>query len=224
MTNIYIKGKLAKIYGSHFKLKIKNVFDVFKALDCLREGFFKKYLDLHKNGENYELIVDGEYLKSEQEFMQRKKIHTIYIVPLVLGGGFFGVGAAIVGSFAGSAFAASFMGVVVSKIIDVAISSVISLAINMLTASLMKQATPPKPPIDSGASFSATGGTVGSVSGSRSYIFQNRGNVLAQGSPVTIGYGRLLIGTSTIMASMTNYPTNIRFEENFSSKTELVLN
>lgn len=226
MTKIYIKGKLGKMYGNFFKINIKNTFDVFKALDCLREGFLKTYLDLHKNGEDYQLIVDGKYLNSETEFIEIKKIHSIHIVPVVLGSFLFGLGAMFVGSIAGSAFASTFVGIVVSKVIDVAISAVISLAVNMLTASLMKQATPPTTaPIDMKSStFGATGGTMGTTAGSRSYIFQNRGNVQSQGSPVTIGYGRVLIGTSTLMASMAVYPTSMQFEENFSSKNQLLLN
>jgi predicted phage tail protein len=40
----------------------------------------------------------------------------------------------------------------------------------------------------------------------QSLIFSNRANIAAQGSPVPVGYGRLLVGTHVIQATIRSYP------------------
>ena len=203
MTNIYLKGKLAKIFGSQFKIKIRNTLDVFKALDSQRENFLGTFLDFHKNGYNYQLIVDGEYIKSKEEIEERRNIKNIYIVPVITGAGDGGLGAVIATAITANVIAQT----IIATVVNVAISMAISLAVSYLVASMQKSAAPPK-------SFAATGGAVGGVNASaRSYIFANKGNLISQGSNLPIGYGRMEIGTRTINATLKSYPTNITFLE-----------
>jgi hypothetical protein len=204
MTNIYLKGKLATIFGKQFKIKIRSTLDAFKALDSQRENFLKTFLDFHKKGYNYQLVVDGEYIKSKEEMQEKRNIKNIYIVPIIVGSG------PIPGMVAASITANAIAQVIIQTIIQVAINVAISLAVSYLVASMQKSAAPPK-------SFATTGGAVGAVSGSaRSYVFANKGNLLSQGSSLPIGYGRMEIGTRTINATLKSYPTNMTFsQENY---------
>lgn len=200
MTNIYVEGILGKLFGKHFKIKVYSPHSALKAIDANRQGFMKKLFDLNSQGLAYQIIVDGEQINSKEELIQKKKeIKTVYIIPLIIG-----FGGAIVGWAFGSAFAATTAGIIVTAVVNAVISTAISLGVSFLMQALTKSATPPQQHI-------AIGGTVGTAqSAARSYIFANKGNVVAQGTPIAVGYGRVIVGTSVISAGMKSFSTSIK--------------
>ena len=60
MTNIYLHGELAQIFGKFFALKINNVLSALRGIDANRSGFLQKISSLSRNGIHYCIIANNE--------------------------------------------------------------------------------------------------------------------------------------------------------------------
>lgn len=204
MTKVFLHGRLGKEFGEYFELYTSRPKDVFLAIDANCEGFQKRMIDLAKSGAQYSLIADNQAIGTPEEFIGKKKIKEIHIIPTLFGSG---VGALAIG-IGVIAYAASFYatGVVAAILVTVAIAA-ISYGIQTLLA---------KPP-----SQNAVGQTGESNAASKSYLFSNRDNITQQGGPVPLGYGRLRLGSSVIQQSIKNYPNSIStFNEFVNQSTQ----
>jgi predicted phage tail protein len=174
-----------------------------KAIDANRSGFLKKIFELNKNKLNYSIIVDGEIICDKNKFFEKKKMNAIYIVPLICGSGGLGSLAAV-----GLGFAAdSLGGMLIAAVVNAAVSTAISLALTYAVSSMMKKDTPPQQNI-------AVGGTVKQIDGStKSRIFGNKANTVNQGGIVPFGYGRSLVGSFVIAASIRSFPVTVSSSE-----------
>jgi len=95
MTNIKIHGLLGKEFGDSFSMKLGRVGEVVDAIDCNRNGFKKRVLDLERNGFYYSLIVDGEKFNKEKHIGQ-KKHKEVEFIPVMCGDGLWAAAAAFV--------------------------------------------------------------------------------------------------------------------------------
>ena len=204
MTNIYIKGILGQKFGNHFKLNISNVMSALKGIDTNRSGFINELFMLNKKNINYFLICNGEKLINANELLERKKINTIYILPAIIGSG--ELFAAGIGLVAGTASFA-----VTSFLVNLVISTAVSLGVSFLMASLNKQASPPQQNI-------AVGGSASVIEArGRSYIFSNNANLTEQGSSIPVGYGQMKTASQVLLASIKSYSTNTIATNEFKS-------
>jgi predicted phage tail protein len=87
MTELRLHGILAKEFGSSFFYELEGPREAFFAVDANQEGFINRILALHRNNINYTMIVDNEYVKSEEDFFSEKAPKRIDIVPIVAGAG-----------------------------------------------------------------------------------------------------------------------------------------
>tara|TARA_A100000171_G_scaffold1430_1_gene1621 strand:+ start:4923 stop:5603 length:681 start_codon:yes stop_codon:yes gene_type:complete len=87
MTEIILYGKLAHEYKkTNFEFSnIKNPIDSVKALDTCCKNFKKKILKYSEKGMFYEFLVDGNEIKSKQDFFNKKEIKKIEIIPAICG-------------------------------------------------------------------------------------------------------------------------------------------
>jgi predicted phage tail protein len=220
MTKISIHGILGKKFGKTFNLKINNPISAIKAIDANKEGFIQEIKILNEKGYNYFVIIDGKFIENENEFIERKEIKTIDIVPSI-----YGSGGAIV-TWATGVTAANFTvgQAAAAFLINVAITSAISVGISFIMNALQKQTQPPDKP---GAI--AVGGVTSILEAQgKSYVFNNMQNVAAQGSSIPIGYGRMKIASFLLEANVKNYSTNETVESeflgNYSSAANDILN
>lgn len=192
MTNITLHGSLGKKFGKTFKIKVSDAFSALKAIDANRYGFMQKILSLNQRGEGYCVIVDGETLVNKDQLKEKRKINKIDIVPII-----FGYGPA----FAAIPFLTTFLNIA------------ISIGLQFLLNSLMKQGQPPNPQV-----YVTVGGNTSSVEAAgKSYVFSNPQNVAEQGSSIPVGYGRAKSSSKIILNSMKNYSTNMNFQEESSA-------
>lgn len=209
MTNINLHGILGKIFGKFFKLRINNCYSAIKAIDANRSGFLKKLFDLSLNNQNYHILVDGSIIHNENEILEKRMIKTIDFIPAVSGHGA-AIAPLIVSGVAAQA--------VVAFAINAVISAGISFGIGLISAAMNKQASPPQQMI-------AVGGAVmASEAKGRSYIFNNWSNLIAQGSSVPVGYGKMRISSRVIHATTKSFSTSISFENSASSNDLNLIN
>jgi predicted phage tail protein len=86
MTKIRLHGILAAEYGDVIHMDIYNPRDIIKAIDCNRVGFRKRVVDLHRQGFNYDIVVDKKRL-SKESFLSYKKPKELDLVPIIVGSG-----------------------------------------------------------------------------------------------------------------------------------------
>lgn len=204
MTKVFIHGRLGKEFGEYFELYISKPKDVLLALDANCEGFQKRMIDLAKSGAQYSLIADDQAIGAVEDYISKRKIKEIHIVPTLFGSG---VGALAIGVGV-IAYAASFYatGVVAAILVAVAVAA-ISYGVQVLMT---------KPP-----SGNLVGQTGEAGATSKSYLFSNRENITQQGGPVPLGYGRLRLGSAVVQQSIKNYPNSIStFNEFVNQSTQ----
>jgi predicted phage tail protein len=190
MTDIILHGILAKEFGERFTMKINKAKNVVKAIDINRKNFYKRIIELSKEGLNYTLIVDGKKITETQELGINKEPKEIHLLPMIVGSGPVAVGTAIVSVVAGSAAAAAISTTTAFIIGSIALAAV-SIGLSMLLS--------PKP--DAGPPISSSTKAM-----SESFSFSNKVNVASQGSPVPVGYGRLLVGGQVIQFAAKSFP------------------
>lgn len=192
MTDIILHGILAKEFGEKFKMKINKAKNVVKAIDVNRRNFHQRIIELSKEGLNYTLIVDGQKISEIQELNINKEPKEIHLVPMIIGSGPVAVGTAIITAIAGAA-AATAAGATAAFIVGSIALAAVSIGLSMLLA--------PKP--DAGPPISASTKAM-----SDSFAFSNKVNVASQGSPVPVGYGRLIVGGQVIQFAAKSFPQN----------------
>ena len=65
MTLIKIHGILAREYGSSFKFELPNPKNVLEAIDCNKQGFIKRLIELQKQGFCYDIIINKKRVTQE---------------------------------------------------------------------------------------------------------------------------------------------------------------
>lgn len=190
MKLIQLHGELAKKYGAIHKLAVKNVAEAIRALSANFPDFPKHLIESEDRHVAYHVVVDNTTI-SEEELTYPASAE-IHLIPVVMGAGSastkYIVGAALVvvgvavGVLAGwtgvGGIAASFM-----------IKSGAALILAGVVQSLSPQPKAPEPPER--------------PDNKPSYNFNGPVNTTSQGQPVPIAYGRVLVGSAIISASIT---------------------
>ena len=168
MTSVRIHGILAREFGDSFMLNIGNPSDVLQAIDCNREGFIRRIIQLQKEGFGYDIIVNKTRIREGRQMNAHKNPEVIDLVPVIAGSGL----EAIVFIF--------------EKLITAVLFAAVAYALS------------PKPDQEALEAEAAAS--------KQSLIFSNSVNVASQGAPVPVGYGRLIVGTQVIQATIKSYP------------------
>lgn len=208
MTKVFIHGRLGKEFGEYFELYISKPKDVLLAIEANFEGFQRRMIDLAKSGAQYSLIADNQAIGTPEEFISKRKIKEIHIVPTLFGSGVgaLAIGVGVLAVAGGYAAAAAGYAALAAILYAVALAA-ISYGVQALLA---------KPP-----SGNLVGQTGEAGATSKSYLFSNRENITQQGGPVPLGYGRLRLGSSVIQQSIKNYPNSIStFNEFVNQSTQ----
>lgn len=181
MTTINLHGVLAKEFGNSFKLKIRKAKEVFQAIDANRNNFINRVLELSKNGSHYAVLVDGKDVKSCLELEINNCPKIIDIVPAICGSG--GKGGSLVLGVLG---------------VGAMLFGQFSLGVALIGMAIMI-ALQPKPETVKPQTYFTSGMK-------ESFLFSSKANLMQQGSPVPIGYGRLRIGSNVIQTTIKSFP------------------
>lgn len=186
MATVTLHGNLADKYGSVFSLEVYSVAEAVRLLDANFDGF---KADLLRNSAGFIVTVDG---KAVHDFNCIRETHIrpeIHIVPVISGAdgdkGIMQIVLAVV--LVAAAYSGYFSPTTSATLMKTGISLGLSGVCSMLFSSSTNL-------IDSKDSIGETA--------TSSYEFSGPVNTTAQGNPVPILYGRLMVGSQVISASI----------------------
>jgi len=226
MTSITLHGEIAQQVGREkWNLKVSSIKEAMRAIQVLSKGKLLKYLiSAAEKSIEYKILVNKrEIIAAENISLEKpdsiinselmminEKLETLDIIPIIKGAGGGGnnrtkgiialVLAVILiatGVFAPEGFAIGLSTVASASLSTALVLSGVALAVTGVTLLMM---SPPKfddfRKIDGG--------------GKPSYLFDGPTNILGEGGPVPIGYGRMKIGSQTVEISVNNVELDIK--------------
>lgn len=192
LKTVILRGELGRRYGARHEFNIKTPGEAIRALCANFPGFEQYVVQSSDAGVGYKVLVAGQQLPDSdqlQEPLGRKK--TITIVP-VIGGAKDGIGGVLLGAaLIGSSFflpTAPLISGLSMSFSSIAFNLGLSMAIGGVTSMLAgapKATAPSERPENK-----------------PSYYFNGPVNTVAQGQPVPVGYGRMIVGGAIISAGI----------------------
>ena len=221
MTNITLHGEIAEQVGKeNWSLNVTSIKEALRAIQVLSKGKLLKYLIGAAEGSvEYKILVNKrEMMMAEDLSLERpesifnselvminEKLETLDIVPIIKGAGGGGGNSSTKGILAivlaviliatGIGAAGGTGATVLSAAL---IGAGIGLAVTGITLLMM---SPPK--FDDFRKIDGGGGKP-------SYLFDGPSNILGEGGPVPVGYGRMKIGSQTVELSMNNVELDVK--------------
>jgi len=230
MTNITLHGEIAEQVGrENWNLNVTSIKEALRAIQVLSKGKLLKYLiGAAEKSVEYKVLVNKreiinpenislempESIVNSELVMINEKLETLDIVPIIKGAGGGGdsttkgvlalvLGVLLIASGIGAAGGVAMLGIAASSTAATVLSAAligagIGLAVTGVTLLMM---SPPKfddfRKIDNGG-------------GKPSYLFDGPSNILGEGGPVPVGYGRMRIGSQTVEISMNNVELDVK--------------
>jgi len=225
MTSITLHGEIAEHVGREkWNLKVNSIKEALRAIQVLSKGKLLKYLiGAAEKSVEYKILVNKREMMAVEDIslerpesifnselvMINEKLETLDIVPIIKGAGGGGGGgssskgvlALVLGVIliATGVFAPVGLGIGASAALSGAlIGAGLGLAVTGITLLMM---SPPKfddfRKIDNGG-------------GKPNYLFDGPSNILGEGGPVPVGYGRMKIGSQTVEISMNNVELDVK--------------
>lgn len=194
MVKLILQGELGQRFGTEYTFHVKTLQKALKLMEANFKGFFKYLQDSDQRIAGYEVVRNGDALdENSKEFYIESDITEVTITPLAIGAGansrivagvlLVAVGAvAVVGTWGGGTGLGYSM-----------IMSGVGLIAGGIAEKMSK--TKIKEEQDEPNSYG-------------SYIFSGATNTAIQGTPVYVGYGKMLVGSIVISAalSVSDYP------------------
>ena len=204
MQTVYLKGDMGDRFGEKWSMNVANAHDIFKLIECQREGFKQYMLDCVENGVDF-TVQRGEEFIDETEIMLSlgKEDITVTAVPagskgnvgkLIVAALMIYTGYALVQGASSAAAAATAEGVSIASMGGTSAAwahyggyALMTLGTSLGLRTLGEMMLPDaKDPEDD------------------SHLFGGPVNTTTQGGAVPILYGEMMIGGHTINASYTS--------------------
>lgn len=184
MRTILLLGELGKHFGKRFEMDVKNPAEAVRAL-CANFPAFRSYvLESGKRNVFYKVLV-GKQARTADELHDPSGKSVIKIVPVIGGAG--GRANPITFIVAAALIALSFF--VPAPFNTYLFNAGVAMAIG----GVVQMLTPlPKTPNQEDRPDNKP-----------SYVFNGSVNTTAQGYPVPVGYGRMIVGSAVISAGIT---------------------
>jgi predicted phage tail protein len=197
LTTVRLYGSVAEICElRELKLEVKSIAEVIKALVC---NFPELKKEFDKPDSKYSILIGDSDIEESEMFNPYSKRQIIRIVPVVDGaGGVFKIvlGVALIwatGGFGAGTGLSFFTGAAAGSFaagLGTVLGSIgMSLLLGGISSLFMSQPETPKP--------------AEAPESTPSFYFRGAVNTTAQGQPVAVGYGELLIGSAVIGAGLT---------------------
>jgi len=203
MQSVYLVGGIEK-FGPHWEAECSNIRDIFRLIDCQTPGFRKYLVDAAEAGVGFEIQRGEEFLEEPEEMLLSLNNEDIIITEVPAGSK--SAGSKILAAIAiitvaimlpGSLTAALTGTSTQSALVASATVGLTMVAVNLAIAGIT-QLLAPGPQTDEGTD--------------PSYLFNGPQNTIAQGLPVPVAYGELIVGGMPISVSYTGgaeYAKNI---------------
>jgi predicted phage tail protein len=228
MTSITLHGEIAEQVGREkWNLKVNSIKEALRAIQVLSKGKLLKYLiGAAEKSVEYKILVNKREMMAAEDIslerpesifnselvMINDKLETLDIVPIIKGAGGGGgsgsttkgvlalvLGAILIatGVFAPVGFGIGLSATASATLSGALIGAGLGLAVTGVTLLMM---SPPK--FDDFRKIN---------DGSKpNYLFDGPSNILGEGGPVPVGYGRMKIGSQTVEISMNNVELDIK--------------
>jgi predicted phage tail protein len=197
LVNINLHGVLGESVGfQNWDVVANSLGECFRFIEMNSKKFYKTLYDFDKKNIRYEVIINGRAFKPERELtldnikdvyeselmMKYDDLKTVDIVPVLEG--------------ANSDIAQTILGVIliiVGVIFITTFGSVLIVAgLALLASGVVGLLTKP-PKFEDFREIESGGKT--------SYLFSGPANVIGEGGPVPVGYGRLIVGSQVVSAA-----------------------
>jgi predicted phage tail protein len=190
MMTILLYGFLGKRFGRVHRYAVRTPAEAVRALAATLPGFRQALID----GGHYKVLRGGrEALTLEQTGEPQSERESLRIVPVVVGAGSIGriiVGAALI---IAAPYAAPFLGVTGAAATMIG-SAVSSIGWSLVTSGVSQMLFSPP--------TQRAGEAAVAANNAPSYSFNGAVNTAAQGNPVPVCYGRLIVGSQVISAGL----------------------
>jgi predicted phage tail protein len=201
---VRLYGRLGALFGRVFEFALDNnsIAEAVAALSCQLPGFKAYMMGSEARGIGYAVFVGKRNVSAEQ-LSENSGSDDIRIAPVVLGsknGGLFQIVLGAVLIIVGT-YVSWFTGPVGAAMVSIGWGMVFGGVVQLLS---------PKP---KGTK------TADSPDNQPSYVFNGATNTQAQGNPVPLGYGRMIVGSAVISAGI-QAEDYAQWSSNVSSGTE----
>lgn len=198
MRQIKLHGELGKRFGTDWTLDIRNPGEAIRAIQANKPGFVPHMLESEKSGVGYRVIVGDTDIQAEA-IPQPFGREVLHIVPVVAGAKSGGLGMIILGAaliVVTAGFATPFVaGAAAGTFGAMSIASIgLNIGIGLILSGVAQMLVKTPKPADIGSGPNPL----------ESYYFNGPNNTGSQGSPVPIGYGRMLVGSIPISSSISS--------------------
>ena len=193
MKTVILLGELGRQFGRRHRLDVASAAEAVRALCANFADFARVVSSSRDRGVGYRVLTDRTPAQDVGQ-LHYPVSQTIHIVPVISGaGGGVGqilLGAALIGAafLTGGASLAASGALVTTAVGQIAVGIGVSLALGgvmQMLAPAPKAQMPTERPENK-----------------PSYVFNGPVNTTAQGHPVPVGYGRMIVGSSVISAGL----------------------
>lgn len=187
MRKVKLYGELAKKFGREFMLEVESVAEAVRALSANFPGFEKELMTAHLRGVEYVVRADKRDVSEMELNNSLAPQETIRIAPIAVGRKNGGIFQTIIGAIL------IVVGVVLNAYGQTWGTYLIQAGTALVAGGIIQMLIPvPK-----------TDDPSERPENKPSTYFDGAVNTLAQGHPVPLGYGKLMVGSAVISAGLT---------------------
>lgn len=197
LKTVRLYGKLGTRFGRVHRLAVASAAEAVRALCAIRPGFEKELMTSRDRGINYAVFL-GKRNIAEEEMLHPAGREEIRIAPVLQGSGRGGLFQTILGAamMVFAMWAAGGFSSLASLSSTLAtegwIGATAMMGMSMMLGGVMQLLSPQMKGLSAGDS----------VENGASYTFNGAVNTTAQGNPVPLGYGRMIVGSAVISAGI----------------------
>ena len=190
MTTIILLGKLGRMFGRRHQMEVNSAAEAIRALSANFPAFERELIASGERGVGYRVLSGRDSLALEQ-LHEPTGAQKIVISPVITGAGGNGLGQVLLGAALiavswwnpmGWAAAGAFLSQ--ATLYSVGTSMILGGVAQMISPAPSSSDPSEKP------------------QNQPSYTFNGAVNTTAQGQPVPVGYGRLIVGSAVISAGI----------------------
>jgi predicted phage tail protein len=207
LKKVTLYGELAEKYGKSWSLDVSSPSEAVRALGANNPGFKSFLATSQDRGVGYKVMVGKTYLQNQNEIYDPSGRQDIKIIPVVLGAKKDGLGAILLGAalliaapYAAAALSAGGVGGMVTGAAGMMVPATTSALGTMVSGAMMNIGVG----LIKGGIAQALATTPEGINDAQNYSFNGAANTVAQGVPVPICYGQLMIGGAVISSGVTS--------------------
>jgi len=165
LRNVYFEGELGRDFLPHMKVQCDTVADIFRCLSANFDGVKQYFIEKEQKDIGYQIEIAGKKITDEREMLMEINEGDVVITPIPAGSGDLGK---------------TIVGIIITVVGFILVNpKIIALGINLTLAGL-EGLLAPDPSNDDEPD-------------EESYLFQGAEQVITQGEPVPVLYGRLRV-------------------------------